>query len=102
MIYFLLIPSAICVCLGDYLGKLWSISSSKATFVYAMLFYSMGGMLFILSLKHTGLVIANMLWTCSTMIGFLFIGLYLFNESLTTLQTIGIAFGAISILLLSL
>jgi multidrug transporter EmrE-like cation transporter len=100
IVYF--IVSVVFVTLGDYLGKEWSISKSSWLLVLAVGCSTLSGLFYFPLLLKEKLVVTSMLWTFLSIAGFLLVGLVIFKETLTSIQSIGLVMGAISIVLLSL
>ncbi|OGL74486.1 hypothetical protein A3C96_00520 [Candidatus Uhrbacteria bacterium RIFCSPHIGHO2_02_FULL_60_10] len=94
--------SASSVIIGDLLAKYWSTSFRTPLFVGAILAYMMSGVFYIPTLLTKGLVVTSLAWSLLSIIGFMFIGLVVFRESLTTTQIIGAALGVVSLVFLSL
>ena len=93
----LIIISGILVIIGDYTGKLWSENLRDAWFYFAILTYFLSGLLYIPVLTRENLTTTSVIWSLISILGFLFIGLVIFREKLTTLQVFGLLFGVISL-----
>jgi multidrug transporter EmrE-like cation transporter len=98
----LLVMSAVSVILGDLFGKLWSQKPSPLLFLLALMAYLLSGWFYIPTLRRESLVLTSVIWTVLSTTGFLAIGLLLFHESLSPLQGIGVFFGVVSLILLSI
>lgn len=98
----LLVMSAVSVILGDLFGKLWSQKPSPLLFLLALTAYLLSGWFYLPTLRRESLVLTSVIWTVISTTGFLAIGLLLFHESLSPLQGIGVVFGVISLILLSI
>jgi small multidrug resistance pump len=97
-----LIALAACaVVVGDIAAKTWSVSRGEAWYWAALVAYACSGLFYVPTLLRDGLVVTSVLWTIGSIVGFLFVGLVLFKETLSSLQMLGVAFGIISVLLLS-
>ncbi len=88
--------------LGDYFAKSWSINLRPTYFLLALVGYLGSGVLFIPVLLKEGLVVSSITWSILTILGFIFIGLVMFHESLNMLQVFGVILGIISLVLLNL
>ena len=97
----LLVLAAICVISGDYCAKAWSVNQKPMFLVLAFLGYFMSGFFYIPTLLRQGLVITSLIWSLLSIIGFLVIGLVIFKEQLSVVHSIGVFFGVIALLLLS-
>ena len=91
--------AAISVILGDVFAKYWSQNQRMLYYVLGLIFYLLSGFFYIPSLLKEGLVVTSTLWSLLGIIGFLVIGLVFFKEPLTLLQGIGVAFGAVSLII---
>lgn len=100
-VWLLLSLSAGSVIIGDLMGKFWSVNSRPLFYVIALICYFLSGVFYIPSLMREGLVITSVIWSILSIAGFLFIGLVVFNESLTPLQITGVVLGVIALILLS-
>ena len=89
------------VLFGDYLGKYWSTNHKPIFFIGALLGYLLTGFFYVPILLREGLVVSALLWILLDTIGFILIGLILFHEQLNLLQVVGIIFGFISLVILS-
>ena len=100
--WFLVGASGIASTAGDYLAKYWSVHQKPAFFYSAILVYGLAGLFYAPVLLKHGLVITAVLWGLVSTVGFLIIGLVIFHETLTTLQTVGVLLGIISLLILAI
>lgn len=94
--------SASSVISGDYFAKLWSVQPRPSLFILAVVAYSLSGIFYTPALLKEGLVLTSLVWSLLTIVGFLFIGLVLFNETLSPVQWTGAALGIIALLILSI
>lgn len=97
----LLLMSAASVVTGDYFAKLWSTNQRPLFLVVALLGYFGSGFFYTPTLLREGLVVTSVLWSVLSIVGFLIIGLVIFKESLTTIESIGVASGVVSLLILA-
>lgn len=97
----LLVLSATSVVVGDYFGKKWSIEQRSMWYAIAFLGYAGSSLFYLPTLLREGLVTTSIVWSLLSIIGFLFIGLVVFHEKLNGLQTIGVGFGVIALIILS-
>lgn len=86
---------------GDYLAKLWSVNKNGWLLLLALVAYSCSGVFYIPTLLRQGLVVTSIVWSIGSMVGFLAIGLVVFKESLSMAETVGVAFGVISLVILA-
>lgn len=96
----LILLSGVSLVAGDLAAKYWSENHKTIYFLLALASYILYGLFFIPSLTKEKLVIAALAVIIVNIIGFVFIGLVIFHEKLTTLQIAGLIFGLISIILL--
>lgn len=86
---------------ADYLGKIWSTNQRGYLFIFALIGYMISGLFYLPTLLKNGLVLTSVVWSVLAIIGFLFVGLVLFNETLTQRQIIGVVLGVIALVILS-
>lgn len=98
----LLLLSAASVTVGDYFAKLWSVNHRPGYFLFAVLLGVISSLSFFPTLLREGLVVNAMLWTLLSLMGWLFVGLVIFHERLSPPQFIGIVFGVVSVVLISM
>ena len=98
----LLLLSATSVVLGDYFAKSWSLNQKTVFLVLAFLGYLGSSFFYIPTLLQKGLVITSLIWSLLSILGFLFVGLVLFKETLSTLQIVGVCLGVTALIVLSL
>jgi multidrug transporter EmrE-like cation transporter len=89
--------------LVEALGLYWLRVGSMEAFLKATLAYGLGVTYFLSrSLKYEGIGMTNFLWNVmSTMIGF-GIGIFLFQEQVHYLQTIGVVLGLLGVGLIAM
>ena len=97
----LILLASASVIAGDYFAKTWSIEQRPIWGILALLGYFGSGFFYLPTLLREGLVVTSILWSLISIIGFLVIGLILFNESLDMLQTVGVVFGVVSLIILA-
>jgi len=100
--YALIVLSACGVILGDYSAKTWSVNHSPLWLALAFVGYLASAFFYIPLLLKDGLVVTSLLWDLLSVAGFLAIGLVIFKEDLTPLQTAGAAFGVVALVILSI
>jgi multidrug transporter EmrE-like cation transporter len=98
----LLALSASSVIAGDYFSKYWSIHQRPLFYVLAMLGYLFSGIFYIPTLLREGLIITAIIWAIASTAGFIILGVFVFQESLSSVQIVGIILGTASLILLSL
>ncbi len=98
----LLVLAATSVIFGDFSAKNWSSGAGDIWYVFAFIGYFGSAFFFIPTLLRESLVMTSVIWVVISSIGFLFIGIVLFHESLTLVQFIGVFLGIAGVLLLSL
>jgi|GEM_PF-850164 len=97
----LLMLSAASVISGDYFAKLWSVNRSGTLLALALVAYACSGIFYTPTLIKNGLVVTSLIWSLVSTIGFLVIGFAIFKENLTFAQSVGVAFGVVSLLILA-
>ncbi len=97
----LLFLSASSVVTGDLFAKYWSMTQRPLHLALAVAGYFFSGFFYIPSLLKEGLVVTSVIWSVLSIVGFLLIGIVLFKEHLTLLQTAGAVLGIVSLVLLS-
>jgi len=100
-LYLLLILSALGVVAGDYFAKSWSINQKGIFLLLAFLGYVTASFFYIPSLLKESLVVTSVIWSVLSILGFLFVGLVLFHETLSLTQGVGVAFGVLALILLA-
>lgn len=85
---------------ADILFKRWSINNSLAILAIGFLLYAIGSILWAFSLKYEPLSKAIEIFLIVNLTIDVLVGLYIFKEHLSTLNTLGILLGGISIVLL--
>jgi len=101
-VWLLLSVSGTVVILGDFCGKLWSQDQKPILFWISVISYFLSGILFLPTLLREGLTLTSVIWSLISIIGFVFIGLVIFKESLTLWQSVGVVFGVISLVIFAL
>lgn len=99
---FWLLGSAAAVVAGDYFAKKWSIDRTTSFFWLSVILYAIASQLYLPTLLKEGLVVTSILWTVISSVGFIFIGIYFFQEHLTVVQWVGVGFGFIAVCLLAI
>lgn len=94
--------AAMSVVMGDLFAKYWSLAPKNIFYILAILFYIGSAIFYIPSLLSKGLVITSILWTLISTIGLILVGVVIFKETLSFIQVIGLIFGIISLLILSI
>ena len=97
----LILMSASAVVFGDYLAKSWSVSQRGWLFLGAFIAYGLSSIFYVPTLLRESLVITSLLWVVISTLGFLLIGLVLFREHLTFGQWVGVVFGVVALVILS-
>ncbi|MGD0577224.1 MAG: hypothetical protein ABSA74_04065 [Candidatus Staskawiczbacteria bacterium] len=88
---------------GEFFSKMFANTSLSKFGFLALLFYTFNAVCFLPAIKKfNSLSILGTIWNICYVIITLFIGIFIFGESLTTLQIIGVIFGIVAIILLSI
>lgn len=98
----LLVLSAASVVTGDYFAKYWSIHTRNIFFVLALICYIGSSVFYIPTLLKEGLIVTSLIWSVLSIIGFLAVGFFVFKETLSTRETIGVILGVASLLILNI
>lgn len=101
-VWILLILSSIGVITGDYFAKLWSINTKTIFLILAFAGYLTSSFFYVPSLLKEGLVVTSIIWSLLSIVGFLFVGLVIFRESLNAWQIAGVCVGLISLVILTI
>lgn len=97
----LLLLAATSVTFGDYFAKYWSQNQKWQFYIITLIAYLGSGFFYIPTLLKEGLVITSIIWSLLSIIGFLVVGLLIFHEKLAFWQTVGVALGLMSLLILT-
>jgi multidrug transporter EmrE-like cation transporter len=97
----LLLMSATGVILGDYFAKYWSQDPRPLWFVLTFVAYFFSPFFYVPTLLREGLVVTSVVWSILNIIGYLFIGLVIFRETLSGMQIIGVILGVMAFVMLS-
>lgn len=97
----LLVLSALSVTTGDFFAKYWSTNTRGLFYFLALLGYIGSGVFYIPTLLKEGLIITSVIWSVLSTVGFLLVGLVIFKESLTAMETLGTILGVASLVVLS-
>ena len=84
---------------GDFFAKYWSLHRQPHLFGLAILGYLVSSVFYIPTLLRKGLVITSVIWGVASTIGFIVIGILVFKEELTPLQSVATFLGTVSLLL---
>lgn len=93
--------ASLSVVVGDIFAKYWSINTKPVFYFIALIAYAFSGFFYIPTLLREGLVVTSVIWSITSIIGFLAVGILLFKETLTPLQIIGVVLGIIALVILT-
>lgn len=99
---YLLVLSALSTISGDYFGKLWSINHKPGLFLLAFILYASGGLFFIPTLIKESLIVSTVVYILLAQTGNLAVSLLIFHEKIDFLQSFGIAFAFVAILIFAI
>jgi multidrug transporter EmrE-like cation transporter len=85
---------------GDILFKKWSIEGKNILLVAGLLIYFAGAVPWALSLQHAEVSEAIVVFMVLNVIGVVLAGMFLFHETISDIQKVGIGMGILSIVLL--
>ena len=97
----LLIIGAMCVALGDYLGKSWSLDQRTSLYVLSLAAYALSAVFYLPTLLKESLVITTVIWSILIILVSIFIGLVLFKETLSPIRVVGVVLGLVSLVILN-
>ena len=100
-VWLLLIISASGVVSGDYFAKYWSINHKPIFVILAFVGYAISSLFYFPTLLSKGLVVTSVAWSVLSIIGFMVVGILIFNETLTPTQWLGAGFGIVSLVILA-
>src|SRR3989344_5142705 len=98
--FLMIIVGVILEVLGDVFFKKWSLTNRNALLIIGLIIYFSGAYFWAMSLKYEYLSKAASIFTLLNLILAALIGIFYFNETLSLVNKIGIALGAISIVLI--
>jgi multidrug transporter EmrE-like cation transporter len=88
--------------IGDVLFKKYALDSKKTLMIIGLIFYFLGSLLWAISLKYETLSKAGTIFMLANIILIVLVGTLYFNEELSFANKVGIALGALSIILIEL
>jgi len=100
-VWILLLLSAASNIVGDFFAKFWSTNHRHTYFTAAILSFLCSGVFYAFTLLREQLIVASMIWSILSIMGFLFIGLFIFHEELSSVQTVGVGLGVASLVVLA-
>jgi multidrug transporter EmrE-like cation transporter len=102
-LFFILLGSAVILeVIGDVLFKKYALDSKKTLMIIGLIFYFLGSLLWAISLKYETLSKAGTIFMLANIILIVLVGTLYFNEELSFANKVGIALGALSIILIEL
>lgn len=93
--------SAVGVIFGDYFAKYWSQHPRPFWLVLTFIAYFLSPFFYVPTLLREGLVVTSVVWSILSIIGYLFVGLVIFRETLSGTQTVGVVLGVVALVILS-
>jgi multidrug transporter EmrE-like cation transporter len=87
---------------ADILLKKWALGSKQLFLVIGLVLYFIGTIFWAISLKHEFLSKAISIFTIINLIAIILVGIFFFNEELSSINKIGIALGVLSVILIEL
>jgi multidrug transporter EmrE-like cation transporter len=100
-VHFLVILAALISVVGDLCGKLWAIGKGWYFYPIALVVWTLGSIVYLPVLAKQGLIIATLMWCFFNILGFVFLGVVVFKETLTPLQWGGVFLGITGMVLLT-
>ncbi len=100
--YLLLTALLIFDLMGLSLAKIWSIKLMPIYLILTVISYAIMAVFLTLSLKYEGVAITNIIWVSLSAISMTAIGYFVFNESITTLQFVGIGIIIIGLVIIQI
>jgi multidrug transporter EmrE-like cation transporter len=86
--------------MGDILFKKWALGDKMMVLGVGLVLYFVGTVFWALSLQHGELSRAISIFVIISLIGGLLAGFFLFHETISPIQKVGIGLGVISVLLM--
>jgi multidrug transporter EmrE-like cation transporter len=87
--------------IGDYLFKKWTMTNKTWELIVGTTGYIISSLLWLYSLKYEDLSKASVIFIVLSLVALTLIGVYCFDETLTTLNWIGVVLATIAIILVS-
>lgn len=98
-----LVCSALFFALGEYFSKLWGNNPSLKGTVFVVVAYAFGSIFWLPALLHKNqLAIMGTAWLLLATVATAVLGVFVFGESLTSLQWFGLGLAGVAIIILSL
>ena len=102
-IFFILLGAAVLLeVIGDIFFKKYALEDKKIIIIVGLIFYFLGSILWAISLKFESLSKAGTIFMILNLILIVLVGTLYFKEELSLANKIGIALGALSIILIEL
>lgn len=98
----LILTAVLLEVIGDILFKKWAIDAKHALLIIGLIIYFTGTIFWAISLKYEYLSKAISVFTILNLIAIVLVGVLYFKEEITLINTIGIALGIISIILIEI
>lgn len=103
IVFFWLFLSIICFGFGEYFSKIFTTNPTVKIACLVVFSYACGSLSWLPAIyKVKLLAVVGTVWTVLSLLMTLFVGLVMFHEPITTTQIIGIVFGLISVILLTI
>jgi multidrug transporter EmrE-like cation transporter len=103
IVFFWLFLSIICFGFGEYFSKIFTTTPTVKIACFVVFSYALGSLSWLPAIyKVKLLAVVGTVWTILSLLMTLFIGLVIFHEPITTFQIVGIAFGLVSVILLTI
>ncbi len=101
--FFWLVLSALSFAVGEYFSKKFGLEPGWMLFACVMGSYMLGTVLWLPAIvQNNQLSIVGAMWSVMSLLATVFIGTYLFGETLNAFAVAGIALGLLAVFLLSL
>ncbi len=100
--YFWLLLSALFFAGGEYLSKKWGASPTISLTMSVVGIYALGSLAWLPALLHKNeLALMGTAWLLLATVGSIVVGVFLFGETLTPLQWVGMAAAMVAMVLLN-
>jgi multidrug transporter EmrE-like cation transporter len=111
--YLLLLPAMIWLIIGiltntyaEYTSKIWAINPAGVKghlyMVWVLLVYTVGSICFLCALLHRNeIAVMGLTWQVLSMVGTIFLGIFIFHETITIHQYIGMFLAGLAVLLIN-
>ncbi|MEK7187666.1 MAG: hypothetical protein AAB691_02355 [Patescibacteria group bacterium] len=98
----LLLIGAICVAVGDYFAKSWSVEQRDILYYIAFASYALSPLFYLPTLLKESLIVTTIIWSILIILVSITLGAIVFHETLSPLKWSGVILGLVALVILSL